>query len=153
MYFPCQEHIADREASVHARKTFNLFLDLFWRNFFLKKSSLFLSVFSLKCRLTHATAGMSYFALIVNVFSRAWKCDKLQPLQGRTQDVMTTLFGRAPPSEIGGDEEDHYKEFGVKGSSFASGIWCLYGVFPSLIGQCISETYPRRTATRSMHVT
>ena len=53
---------------------------------------------------------------------------------------MTTLFGRAPPSEIGGDEEDHYKEFGVKGSSFTSGIWCLYGVFPSLIGQCISET-------------
>lgn len=80
MYFLCQEHIADREASVHARKTLNLFLDFFFGEiFFLEKSSLFLGVFSLKCRLTRATAGMSCFALIVYVFSRAWKCDKLQP--------------------------------------------------------------------------
>ena len=66
------------------------------------------------------------------------------------QDVMTTLFGRATPSEIGGDEEDHCNEVGVKGSSFASGVWCLYGILPSRIGQGISETYPRRTATRTM---
>ena len=66
------------------------------------------------------------------------------------QDVMTTLFGRATPSEIGGDEEDHCNEVGVKGSSFASGVRCLHGIFPSLIGQCISETYPRQTATRTM---
>ena len=66
------------------------------------------------------------------------------------QDVMTTLFGRATPSEIGGDEEDHYNEVDVKGSSFVSGVRCLHGIFLRLIGQCISETYPRRTATRTM---